>query len=167
VLRLLVVPLLPIWLAFLPNAPYLVTDVMHVPHQASAPIWYDVLLYVTFAWTGCFLGLVSLVLIQDIVRHIAGEIAGWAFTGAALILSGFGVYLGRFLRWNSWDLVTRPGEILNDVLAPLRDPVAHLHTVVFSLLFAALFCCMYVMVMALAHLRDEGYRPAPRDSAPG
>ncbi|MEP7356720.1 MAG: DUF1361 domain-containing protein, partial [Anaerolineales bacterium] len=98
------------WLLFFPNAPYLLTDILHLQPSQNAPLWFDLVLLLAFAWTGFFLGLVSLILMQSLVRRAAGRrcrqftaaIASWAFALAVLGLSGFGIYLGRFLRWNSW-----------------------------------------------------------------
>src|SRR5258708_23949610 len=77
------------WLVFFPNAPYLITDIMHLQRQAAAPYWYDLLLFVAFAWTGFFLGLVSLLLMQEIVRKAAGTKASWAFACGGLGLISF------------------------------------------------------------------------------
>lgn len=145
-----------IWLAFFPNAPYLVTDIIHLQHRADAPFWFDLILFVAIAWTGCFLGLVSLFLMQEIVRRAAGWVFSWVFALAALVLSGFGIYLGRFLRWNSWDVFFAPSEILGSILEGLRHPAAHSQTFVFSMMFAAFFTTMYLMLVSLMHLRQEG-----------
>src|SRR5882757_8524613 len=112
-----------IWLAFFPNAPYLVTDIVHLQHRPDAPFWFDLILFVSIAWTGCFLGLVSLFLMQEIVRRAAGSTVSWLFALAALGLSGFGIYLGRFLRWNSWDLLFTHTRIIGSLLEGLRHPV--------------------------------------------
>ena len=145
-----------VWLAFFPNAPYLVTDIIHLQHRPDAPFWFDLILFVAIAWTGCFLGLVSLFLMQEIVRRAAGSMVSWIFALAALGLSGFGIYLGRFLRWNSWDVFFAPTPILGSLLEGIRHPAAHSQTFVFSIVFAAFFTSMYLMLVALMHLRHEG-----------
>jgi uncharacterized membrane protein len=146
-----------IWLAFFPNAPYLVTDIIHLQHRTDAPFWFDLILFVSIAWTGCFLGLVSLFLMQEIVRRAAGSVISWVFAVAALGLSGFGIYLGRFLRWNSWDVFFAPTQILGSLLAGLRHPAAHSETFVFSIIFAAFLMSMYLMLVSLMHLRQESH----------
>lgn len=144
-----------IWLAFFPNAPYLVTDIIHLQHRPDAPFWFDLILFVAIAWTGCFLGLVSLVLMQEIVRRAAGPLVSWLFALAAVGLSGFGIYLGRFLRWNSWDVVFAPTQIMGSLLEGLRHPAAHSQTIVFSLIFAVFFASMYLMLISLMNLRRD------------
>ena len=103
------------WLAFLPNAPYLVTDFMLLRDIGGMPVWYDVALLTTFAWTGLLLGFVSVYLVQQSVARVAGAAMGWFCALAALGLSGLGVYLGRYLRWNSWDLLVQPRDVLADI----------------------------------------------------
>jgi len=145
-----------VWLVFFPNAPYLVTDIIHLQHRPDAPFWFDLILFVAIAWTGCFLGLVSLFLMQEIVRRAAGSVFSWVFAVSVLGLSGFGIYLGRFLRWNSWDLFFAPTQILGSILEGMRHPAAHSQTFVFSIVFASFFTSMYLMLVSLMHLRHEG-----------
>lgn len=144
-----------IWLAFFPNAPYLVTDIIHLQHRPDAPFWFDLILFVSIAWTGCFLGLVSLFLMQEVVRRAVGSAASWVFALATLALSGFGIYLGRFLRWNSWDVFFTPTRIFGSLLDGLRHPAAHSQSIVFSLIFAVFLGAMYLMLVSLMFLRQD------------
>lgn len=111
-----------LWLAFLPNAPYLVTDYMLLREIEGMPVWFDVVMLTSFAWTGLVLGFVSIYLIQSIARRRAGAIACWAVALGSLGLSGLGIYLGRVLRWNSWDLAVQPTAVLADVAERLQSP---------------------------------------------
>jgi uncharacterized membrane protein len=142
-----------LWLIFFPNAPYLMTDLMHL-RPSNAPIWFDLILLIAFAWTGTFLGLVSLFLMQSVIRRIAGILASWAFALGALAAGSFGIYLGRYLRLNSWDIFTQPGRILRDILSQLRHPFANLQTYAFSGLFFLLLLAAYWMLVALAHFSN-------------
>ena len=143
------------WLVFFPNAPYLITDIMHLQRQTAAPFWYDLILFVAFAWTGFFLGLVSLFLMQEIVRRAAGNPASWIFALGVLTLSSFGIYLGRFMRWNSWDLFLNPGKLLADVTEQAQDPFTRFQAFVFSVLFAGFFLAMYLTLIAITHFHQE------------
>jgi uncharacterized membrane protein len=111
----IVAALLVLWLLFFPNAPYLLTDFIHLG-EGPAPLWYDALMLSAFAWTGLLLGFASLALVQEIVRRRFGPRAGWLSVVAALGLAGVGVYLGRFVRFNSWDALLHPIRVV-DVLA--------------------------------------------------
>jgi uncharacterized membrane protein len=144
-----------IWLLFFPNAPYLLTDLIHLQPLGDAPLWYDLILIVAFAWTGSFLGLISLLLMQAIVRRLAGALASWIFALGALSVSGFEIYLGRFLGWNSWDVFVNPMSILLDVAERLRHPLANIQTYVFSILFSLFFICMYLMLVSVTRFHTE------------
>jgi uncharacterized membrane protein len=146
-----------VWLMFLPNAPYLVTDIMHLKPQMDVPYWYDLLLVVAFAWTGVFLGVVSLFLMQEIVRQALGTLASWVFVFGVLGLSSFGVYVGKFLRWNSWDVFLSPMRLGTEVIAHVQQhPFAYIRPLEFSVLFAGFFTAVYVMVVAMTRWRPEG-----------
>ena len=101
-------PLGLLWLAFFPNAPYLITDLKHLGHGGQVPVLYDVLLLSAAAWLGLLLGLISLFLVHGVARRLVGVLDAWALVVAVLALSSFGIYLGRVQRWNSWDLVVHP-----------------------------------------------------------
>src|SRR5262249_38113037 len=89
-------------LLLLPNAPYIVTDFIHLSAAARTPLWFDAIVISAFAWTGLLLGLASLYLLHAVARHRFGAPVGWAGVLAALALTSAGVYIGRFLGWNSW-----------------------------------------------------------------
>jgi uncharacterized membrane protein len=144
-----------LWLAFLPNAPYLVTDFQHLQPRPPVPLWYDVGLLTVFAWTGLFLAVASLRTMQILVKSYFGRLASWVFVAVTLALSSLGIYLGRFLRWNSWDLLTQPLNILKDVLVRITDPLSHLPFVGFTLMFAALLLVCYLMFLSVHSARDE------------
>jgi len=111
-----------LWLLFLPNAPYLITDLMHLRPYAPVPVWYDALLLFSFALCGLLLALRSLSLMHSIATGRLGAWGGWLFVLSAAVLSSFGVYIGRFLRWNSWDVFANPGRLSADILAHLNSP---------------------------------------------
>ncbi len=143
-----------LWLLFFPNAPYILTDLTHLRASRGVPVWYDLILLLLCAWTGLFLGLVSLYLMQSLVRRTAGVTAGWLFVLLVLGLSGFGVYLGRFPRFNSWDVLTSPWSVAGDVADRVLHPLAHLQTFAFSALFSLMLAAVYLMLFALVHLRE-------------
>jgi uncharacterized membrane protein len=155
-----------IWLLFFPNAPYLLTDVMHLQPLSDAPYWYDLILVVAFAWTGSFLGLISLLLMQALVRKMAGTLAGWIFALGVLGVSGFEIYLGRFLRWNSWDVFVNPAPLVSDIIQQLRHPLANFQTYVFSILFSLFFICAYLMLVSVTQFQSELQVPEPGQPTP-
>lgn len=111
-----------IWLLFLPNAPYIVTDFIHVGVIGGAPIWFDALLVATFAATGLLLGFGSLLLVQSVVARSAGAVWGWLMLVPVLLLCSGGIILGRVYRFNSWDALSRPEALLRVMTDRLADP---------------------------------------------
>lgn len=143
------------WLLFLPNAPYLVTDLIHLRPANDIPILYDVVLLFSAALSGVALGAVSLHWMQAGVARALGRWPSHAFVLTTLVAAGFGVYLGRFLRWNSWDAILRPGAVAQDILDPLLHPVAHWQTWALTLLFAAVLACAYWLPSLFTGLKPE------------
>jgi uncharacterized membrane protein len=166
-----------LWLLFFPNAPYLLTEFIHLdpqyavyerpiqslasvsPHR-DIPVWFDALLILTFAWVGLLMGFVSLHLVQHAVRERLGAAWGWLTVVAVLCLSGFGVSLGRFERWNSWDLFSRPAHLLADVGARVLNPLDHIRTTGVTLALSAFLLLAYLSLEALAAARSVRYREA-------
>jgi uncharacterized membrane protein len=144
------------WLVFLPNAPYIVTDLIHFRERAVAPVWFDAVTYLAFAWTGMLLGLVALYLVHCAARARFGPAVGWAVVLASTVLSGLGIYLGRFLRWNSWDVLANPSALLADLVAIVRDPIGKPLAV--TILFTGFIGIAYLAMYALAELRAESRR---------
>jgi uncharacterized membrane protein len=156
---LFTVPLMAIlWMLFFPNAPYILTDLQHLGYpKPDIPLWFDMLLLIWFAWTGLLLGVVSMFLMHDIVRRQFGRAAGWAFVFAAGVLSSLGIYIGRFLRWNSWDLFFHPLERLHDFMYYASHP--SIQSIIFISVFSAFFIFFYVTLYAFGLLLQE---QAPR-----
>ncbi|MBK9942041.1 MAG: DUF1361 domain-containing protein [Kouleothrix sp.] len=137
-----------LWLLFFPNAPYIVTDLVHLRERPMIPLWYDIGLLAAFMLSGCFLAVVSLHTMQTLVRHVAGGLLSWVFVLVASGLSGLGVYLGRVLRWNSWDIVLYPRAVLADAFGPLLDPRGNIAQLALSGVFAAVLFVCYMLYLA-------------------
>lgn len=133
-----------LWLLFLPNSFYIVTDLIHLAKRQSIPIWYDAGLIAITAWTGIFLANMSLHSVQGVIRSYLGHIISWVFALTVIGLSGYGVYLGRFLRWNSWDLLLDPTEILVDSIYPLLHPISYADKIGFVVMYTSLFLVTYL-----------------------
>ena len=146
-----------VWLIFLPNAPYIITDFNHLADPSSVvPVWFDVMMLMWFSWTGLLLGVVSLYLMQDIVHREFGRWVGWIMVFIVSVLSGLGVYIGRFIRWNSWDIFSDPMGITSQIVAGAQDP--SMRSIGFIAIFAAFFLFVYLTLYAFGHLLQE---PAP------
>ncbi|HLY27304.1 MAG TPA: DUF1361 domain-containing protein [Aggregatilineales bacterium] len=144
-----------VWLVFLPNAPYLITDLVHLTPNYSISFWFDLTMFLAFAGTGLLLGLISLHWMQRVVANMTSPAASWLFVFGATTLSSFGVYLGRYLRWNSWDLLSNPTGLLVDIWENVRHPILHFQTFAFSGLFTLILIAAYLMLNVLTHLQQE------------
>jgi uncharacterized membrane protein len=158
-------PLAALWLLFLPNAPYIVTDFVHLSAATPAPLWFDGVELSAFAWTGMLLGFVSLYLMHAVARHRFGGTIGWIGVVAVLALVSAGVYLGRVKRWNSWDLLTQPGSMVAQLHEHLADSASFGRAVGVTLAMTLLLALAYVVFYVLIGVRLEAVsaRPAARD----
>jgi uncharacterized membrane protein len=136
-------PLLLVWLGFLPNAPYLVTDFIHLRYRDGAPLWFDAVMLASYAWAGVGLGVASLRICSAVVRARRGPWAGAAFVAVSGLATGFGIYLGRFVRLNTWDVAARPLTVLERSLSPVAHPFEHPRAWVVTLTFALFFLAAY------------------------
>jgi len=118
----LTVPLGLLWLLFFPNAPYVLTDFIHLQDSTTTPLWYDGLMISSFAWTALILGFVSLYLMQTIWRQAVGGFLAWCGVIAALALASLGVYIGRYVGYNSWDALLHPFQVARVINAHLENP---------------------------------------------
>lgn len=144
-----------LWLIFLPNSPYVMTDLLHLQPMGNIPHWFDLIMILSFAWTGYLLGIASLYLMQGLVLKSFGKWASRLFVVTVLSLSSVGIYLGRFLRWNSWDIFLQPHSLLVSVWEGLSNPLAHPRTLVFSMLFTLFFISTYLTLFTLTRLPQE------------
>lgn len=141
---LLGLPVVGGWLLFFPNAPYVLTDLLHLRERGGVPRWFDLLLLLSFALVALWMGFQSLRLVQDWVAQRTSAVVSWVFVLGCLMLSGFGIYLGRFLRWNSWDIVSRPEALIGDILVRFADPLAHAKTWGVTLGFGGMLVIAYL-----------------------
>jgi uncharacterized membrane protein len=119
-----------VWLVFLPNAPYIVTDFVHVGEFRGAPLWYDAATTAAFAATGLVLGLASVLLVQGVVARRFGAAVGWLMLGPVFLLCSAGIYIGRIHRLNSWDVITRPERLADLAGSRLADPLGRPEVIV-------------------------------------
>jgi uncharacterized membrane protein len=139
-----------LWLLFFPNALYIATDVVHLQQDPLSPYWYDAVTIGAFAWMGVLLGFASLYLMQTVVRQWRGAIAGWIFAFIAIALGSLGIYLGRFLRLNSWDAVEHPSVLPRILHTVARDPFAYQEAIAVTVLFTVALSFAYFLLYNFA-----------------
>lgn len=140
---------LPVGVAFVlffPNAFYLVTDVIHLKSREGVPLWFDATLFIVFAFAGTALALAALGLAHRAVAARFGGRVGWLFAVSMALLSGFGIFLGRIERLNSWDVVTRPIALIERATSPMLQPFDHLGAWLMTLVLGGLLASLHVAV---------------------
>ena len=148
-----------LWLLFFPNAPYIFTDLIHLWTSFRLHFWIDLTLILLCALTGLVLGFVSLYLMQSIVAQRFGRVTSWVFVVLATGLCSFGIYLGRFLRFNSWDVFLRPGKVVHGLGAWADSAMANSASAAFLVVNFLFFFIAYVMLYALTRLPQADRRP--------
>jgi uncharacterized membrane protein len=151
-----------IWLLFYPNAPYILTDFIHISvfkysfriedtleFQRNFWIWYDFILITFCALIGYLLGVVSLYLNQLIIKDKFNNFISWIFVSIVSILSGYGIYLGRFIRFNSWNIVSNPMKLFRYIITSFK-----LESMYFSLMFGMILLFTYLLIYSLINYEN-------------
>lgn len=133
-----------VWLGFLPNAPYIATDFIHLRTRPPVPLWFDVALLLSCAATGILFAFTSVADVQSVIAARWGKRIAWTFALAVLVLCGFGIYLGRFLRWNSWELATEPFAKMAYLAGSAAHPMSHPRTIAVTVIYGITLALGYV-----------------------
>ncbi len=128
-----------LWLLFLPNSPYIITDLIHLHNDGSQQIWFDMFLVFVFALNGLLLGLLSLLNIYFFLAEKLSLRTSKYIIFLICLLSGYGIYLGRFLRFNSWDILTKPLQLFSQMAYSVYEPKAWFMTLAFGTFLWILF----------------------------
>lgn len=143
-----------VWIIFYPNSPYIVTDFIHlkgieyyfntIGYNMNFIIWYDFIMISLFILTGFLLGFISLYMIQMLLVDRFNKYIGWIFVWVSLFLSSFGIYLGRFIRWNSWDILIRPTILINSIIEDSKHYAAEF-TISFGFFLILIYFALYYL----------------------
>jgi uncharacterized membrane protein len=117
-----------VWLLFLPNSFYVITDLLHLKHSSASSIWYDSIMLLSFSISSLLVGYISVFKIQNMLHSFFSKQKTTTIIITVFFLCGFGIYLGRFLRWNSWDILQNPIVLLNDIRIRIMNPIQYIET---------------------------------------
>lgn len=138
--------ILVLWLLFLPNSFYIVTDFIHLPETVRVDMVQDSVMIMLYSLLGGLFGFMSLLIVRgEVGRYISRRKREWG-VGIALFLSSFAIYLGRELRWNSWDIVTNPFGLVGSVLDIAIHPTAHPEALWITGTFFAVLMTIYLVI---------------------
>lgn len=147
--RYLLVVWLILWLVFLPNAPYMITDFIHIADVGPKNIlWIDSIMLFGFAWVGMISWLESVSIMYNTIRTRS-------FIPIVSLLTAVGLYLGRYIRFNTWDLLTRPQEIMNTVFDVFLNPLNHDPFLLFTTIFWVFLMLSYVGYSHLHYIAPQ------------
>lgn len=131
------------WLLFIPNSFYIITDLFHLPGNEDAPLWFDLALLFSFAWSGILFGLISVRQVERIFEKYFNPKFDLLFIVPVMLLNGLGIYVGRYLRFNSWDVITNPFQLAEDIIYlfihPLRNRLDWSMIICYSLLMTLIY----------------------------
>jgi uncharacterized membrane protein len=114
-----------VWLLFIPNSFYILTDLYHLADRyrsSKVPEWFDLILILSFAWNGLLLGILSVRQMERLIVPAGSVLGGWLFVYPIMMLNALGVYVGRYWRYNSWDIISDPVELLTDIINLIIHP---------------------------------------------
>ena len=137
------------WLLFIPNSFYIITDLFHLRSYLSMPMWFDLALILSFAWNGLILGVLSVRQMEKIVRVRVEYRTELYFIYPIMWLNAFGVYIGRYLRFNSWDVITSPFGLAFDIVNILMHPFADKNAWGMIFCYSFLMSIMYITIKKL------------------
>ncbi|MCA9342986.1 DUF1361 domain-containing protein [Candidatus Saccharibacteria bacterium] len=138
-----------LWLVFLPNTFYIITDLIHLQSSGEVGLLYDTAMITSFVLNGLLLGYMSIYIIQRVLNKFIEQKLIFALMQVVLLLSAFAIYLGRYLRWNTWDIVANPAGLLFDVSDRIINPGTHVHTFVVTGVFFVLLSSTYIVLLRL------------------
>jgi len=142
-------PFFIFWFLFFPNAPYLATDTLHIVSSLPPSLWYDSLLLFFFGWTGLLLGMLSLFHIHQYLKNHLSNLISELIIFAICFTASFGVYLGRFERWNSWDIFINPVYLIKDSFYILTNFARAENSLIFVVFFTVFMYSIYKTIYIL------------------
>ena len=144
-----------LWLLFFPNAMYIVTDMFHLKENPDTPQWFDLLLLFSAALNGVIIGMLSLYNAEQFLRKNVPVKYVPLIVFSLFLLCGYGIYLGRYLRWNSWDIFTQPLLVLLDIKNDVRHPIRNNQSWMLSTLFATWLYILYKYIKRISAAPKE------------
>jgi uncharacterized membrane protein len=142
------------WLLFVPNSFYMLTDLFHLYDSFSVPRWYDLLLILSFAWNALLMGILSVRHIEKIMEARWLYRFDWLFVYPIMLLNALGIYIGRYLRFNSWDVISNPFQLIADMMHIVLHPVYYRNAWAMILCFSFFLSILYITLKKLSRATE-------------
>lgn len=145
-----------LWLGFLPNAFYIASDIIHLPEGGGVSYLFDVVMMLSFTFNGFVLGFLSVYGIHNRLKQKLGGRWTAVLIGLVFLACSFAIYLGRYLRWNSWDVFVHPVGVIFDVSDPFINPSSHPQVFTTMAMFFILLSSIYAVSYQLVKVAKAG-----------
>jgi uncharacterized membrane protein len=148
--RVKLIMLILTWLLFMPNSFYILTDLFHLENMGNGHPWFDLTLILSFAWNGVLLGILSIRKMEMLLKKGKGKIISGLVICTVMWLNAFGIYIGRFLRFNSWDIILNPFSLFGEIADIILNPYGYRYVWAMSFCFAFFMIILYYSSKKLA-----------------
>jgi len=144
------------WILFMPNSFYILTDLFHLNNMSKGDSWYDLTLILSFAWNGILFGILSIYKMEMLLKNSKGRFIAGLIICAVMWLNAFGVYIGRFLRFNSWDIFMNPFSLVPEIVDIVFNPYDYRYAWAMSFCFAFFMAILYYTTKRLSDVFKNG-----------
>jgi len=148
-----------LWLVFLPNSFYLISDIVHISYADPSQTLYYVVMLFSFSFSGLIVGFASLYLLHKQLLKRLKPLTAHTWVAVIILLCSFAIYLGRYLRWSTWDTVLNPAGVLFDVSDRIINPVAYGQTfqvtALFFILLGSIYYTLWHLMIAIRQYKPD------------
>ena len=154
--RVKLLALVFIWILFMPNSFYILTDLFHLNNMSKGNSWYDLTLILSFAWNGILFGILSIYKMELLLKKAKGKFIAAFIIYAVMWLNAFGIYIGRFLRFNSWDIFVNPFSLISGIVEIIFNPYDYRYVWAMCFCFAFFMAILYYTTKRLSDVFKNG-----------
>ena len=144
------------WILFMPNSFYILTDLFHLNSMSQRGSWYDLTLILSFAWNGILLGILSIYKMELLLQSAKGKFIAGFIIYVVMWLNAFGIYIGRFLRFNSWDIFVNPFSLISEIVEIILNPYDYRYVWAICFCFAFFMAILYYTIKRLSEVFKNG-----------
>ena len=139
-----------IWLLFVPNAFYILTDLFHLGQFHNVPNWFDLTLIISFAWNGLLMGILSIRQMEKMVQKYLPGKHELYFIYPIMWLNALGIYIGRYPRFNSWDIFVNPIGLSTYLIRMTIHPIQYKYAWGMVACFSVFMTLVYLTIKRIS-----------------